>query len=333
MNLTVSGVEAAYFDLDVLFIQCGIDTAVAAHGEGLARMHPAVQRDGGLFARGNRVDGKARPGVDVAADENVGLGCLVGQTVRLGGSLFGGLQGADIQLAPVDSLSDGTDNRVNFQGLELPGSDWFAAALLIRFAEFHNFNFEPGDFALFAEDFDRRIQEAEPDTFVHSLLELFGISRHLCLAAAVNDNCLCSKTDRRTADVHGDVARADDRTALPDLRLLAEVHFTQEVHTAEYALQVFAGDTERRGLLRADGQVEALEALVAELLDGLILADLHAALKVDAHLLDDVDFGIQNILLQTEVGDAECQHTSGNRVPVKNGDVFIALLSKIVSAA
>lgn len=60
-----------------------------------------------LLARGNRVNGKPRPGADVAADENVRLGGLVGQRVGHSALAAAQLNGLAVeQIAPLDALAD-----------------------------------------------------------------------------------------------------------------------------------------------------------------------------------------------------------------------------------
>lgn len=55
---------------------------------------------------------------------------------------------------------------------------------------------------------------------------------------------------------------------------------------------------------RADCNVECLEAFLAQLLDGYVLADLNAAAELNAHLAQNVDLGLYDVLADTEGGDA-----------------------------
>ena len=136
----------------------------------------------------------------------------------------------------------------------------------------------------------------------------------------------------RAADVHRNVAGTDHRAPAADLRLFAEVDLTQEVHAAEYALQLLTGNAEGGRLLCADSKVEALVAFLTQLLNGDIPADLNAASELHTHLADDVDLGIEHVLLQTEVRNAECQHAAGHLIAVKHRD-GVALLCQIVGTA
>ena len=116
------------------------------------------------------------------------------------------------------------------------------------------------------------------------------------------------------------------------MRLVAEVHGAQEVHAAVDALELLARDTELGRLLRADGNVEALVALRAQLLDGDVLADFDAALELDAHLAQDVDLGVEHVFFQPEARDAEREHAAGHRVAVEHGH-GVALVGEVVGTA
>ncbi len=100
-------------------VEHGVDAAVAADGQALARPHLAVQRDGGLLARGDGVDGELGPGARVAAHEHVGFARLVRQAVGLRRAVaVEVLAQAHEQVAPQDGLSDGDEHAV---GLDRDG--------------------------------------------------------------------------------------------------------------------------------------------------------------------------------------------------------------------
>ena len=81
--------------------------AVAANRQACVGLHKAVDGNCPLLARGNRVNGKPRPGADVAADENVRLGGLVGQRVGHSALAAAQLNGLAVeQIAPLDALAD-----------------------------------------------------------------------------------------------------------------------------------------------------------------------------------------------------------------------------------
>ncbi len=73
--------------------------------------------------------------------------------------------------------------------------------------------------------------------------------------------------------------------------------------------------------------------MLAQLVDGDILADLYAALELYAHFLKHVDLSIYDLALKAEGRDSEGEHAAGNRVAVKNGDVCLAHLGQVRSTA
>ena len=113
---------------------------------------------------------------------------------------------------------------------------------------------------------------------------------------------------------------------------MAEIDLAQELDAAGNTGELLAGDAERAGLLRADGEIKALVALLAELRDGDIFSNLHAAPELHAHFAENVYLGVQNVLFQPEGRDAEREHAAGDRVFVEHGD-GVALVGKVVGAA
>ena len=85
------------------------------------------------------------------------------------------------------------------------------------------------------------------------------------------------------------------------------------------ALESAAGTCRTGASKRADGNIEATAALLAQLGDGNNLADFHAALEFHAHLPEDFDLGVHDLLSQTEARDAEHEHAAGNRIAVEHG--------------
>ena len=96
----------------------------------------------GLLALRDRVNGKLRAGVGVAADEDVLLRGLVGDGVGLDAALFVALQRAEVKTAELDALADGGEHRV-------------ALDELVTLAD------ERGDLAVLALDLDRLVLEEE----------------------------------------------------------------------------------------------------------------------------------------------------------------------------
>ena len=332
-GLARRGVKAVDRHDGLLLIELVELARVTRQRQALALMHVAVQGDGALAAGRDRVDGELRAGDHVAAGKDIGLRGLIRHTVGLDGAVAVEDHSLRRDAAKIDALADGADDGRDLDGLELAGADRLAAALRVGLAQLHDLDLEGLDLAVFADDLGRSAQEAELHALFHGFRDFLRVCRHLGLAAAVDDvSILRAKTDGRAADVHGDIAAADDGALFADARLLAEVDLAQEVHAAVHAGEVLAGHADGCALLRADGKIEALVALLAQLVDGEILADLDAALEVDAHLLEHLDLGVDDVLLEAEARDAEGQHAAGHLVFIKHGDVFVAHVRQIVGA-
>ena len=84
--------------------------------------------------------------------------------------------------------------------------------------------------------------------------------------------------------------------------------------------------------LAADGDIERLVALLLELRYSDILAYLNAALDFGAELLNNIDFGGDNILFELVARYTVGEHTAGNRVLFKDGGL-VAHLREIVGSA
>ena len=111
--------------------------------------------------------------------------------------------------------------------------------------------------------------------------------------------------------VNGHVAAADDHHIALHLLVLVLQSMVQELHSDGSPLGGIIGNAGTAAALAADGDVEGLIALLAQLGDGHILADFHAALDLHTQLPDDLDLGVDDVLLQLEGGDAVGQHTAG----------------------
>ena len=66
------------------------------------------------------------------------------------------------------------------------------------------------------------------------------------------------------------------------------------------------------------GDVERLEALLPELLDGHILANLHAAANLHPQFPEDLDFSVNHIFFQLVGGDAVGHHAAGPGILFKH---------------
>ena len=332
-RLTCGTVEAVDAKDQIVLVELVELAQVAADCQTLAVIDKAMQRLGTLAAGGNRVNGKFRSGVNVTADEDIFLRGLVGDGIGNSVALLACHKRTDIQRAPVDGLTDCGDDGVDFDGLKFPGADGLAAALFIRLAQFHELDLETANPAVRAKNLDRRVEEAELHALFPGFGNFFPVGRHLVLATAVDHIGLGAEADSRAADIHRDIAATDDGTLLSDFGFIAQINLTQEVHTAEHALQFFARNIQPGALLCADGHIEALVALGTELFDCDIPADFSVHLEVDTHLLQNFDFALQRCTVQTIAGYTHDEHAARLRIAVKDGDILITHTGQVVGTA
>ena len=106
----------------------------------------------------------------------------------------------------------------------------------------------------------------------------------------------------------------------------------EEVHGGQNALGVLAGDIGFPAALAADGEIKGLVALAPQVIQGHILADLHAAANLHAHLPQHIDFRLDDRPVQLVAGDAVGQHAAGLLVLFKDGGL-VAHLRQEESAA
>ena len=105
----------------------------------------------------------------------------------------------------------------------------------------------------------------------------------------------------------------------------------QEVDRHGHALGVLAGDAGQAAALAADGNVEGLEALLAQLVQRDVAADLDAVAELGTHLADDVDLGLDDVLLELVAGDTVGEHAAG-AVALLEHHGLVALLGQVKSA-
>ena len=120
--------------------------------------------------------------------------------------------------------------------------------------------------------------------------DVFGLQRQHCYR--------CRATAfGHTGSIDGHVAAANDYYVACDLHLAA-VGVVQEVDSGDGARECFTRDAGQFASLAADGHIETLVALFAELFYGDVLADLHARANLHTDLAHDVDFGLDDVLIQ-----------------------------------
>ena len=165
---------------------------------------------------------------------------------------------------------------------------------------------------------------------------------HLGLGTAVGQgNALGAQAQGGTGGVHSDVAAAEDNyvAAVANGRVVdREVIGMHKVGTGEvlvcavHAGQVLARNMQEARQASAHGQVQSVEALLVEELLGVEQAAGNGVvLKVDAQLLQAVDLALNDLLGQTELGDAVGKHAAAGEESLEHGDVE-ALASKLAGA-
>ena len=203
-------------------------SAVATHRKCLTRMHETVERNGRFFARRNGVDCKFGTGIAVTADKDIALVRLVCERIGESRAFCVSFQFSDVQIAPVDYLTDRADHAVEFDGLESAGADRLSASFFVRFPKFHDLYFHSADLAVVSQNFDGSAEEAEFYTLGLGFLDFITVGGHFLFSATIDDIGLVSaETYGRAAHVHRDVASADDGAATADFDLVAQIDFTK----------------------------------------------------------------------------------------------------------
>ena len=167
------------------------------------------------------------------------------------------------------------------------------------------------------------------------MLDLLLTGRQLGHAAAVDDvDILGTQTLGAAGSVHGDIAAADNGNglALHDGRagiLLVRLHQVdagQVLVGGVDAVQALAGDAHKAGQTGTGRDIDGLEAVVVhQLVDGQDFTDDHVRLDVHAQLLQALDLVLDDVLGQTELGDAVHQHAAGHMQGLVDGDLVAQL--------
>ena len=87
-------------------------------------------------------------------------------------------------------------------------------------------------------------------------------------------------------NVSSHIAAADDYDIAGEPHGIVLINAAQEVDSCDHALSGFAGHAGKSASLKADRDVESLEAAGAELVDRNVPSDIDAALYFDAHAPD-----------------------------------------------
>jgi hypothetical protein len=165
------------------------------------------------------------------------------------------------------------------------------------------------------------------------VVDFLDAGRQLGAGAAVDAHRLVGAQAAGGADgVHGDVAAADDRDALAaqDRRVRVGVVGAHQVDAGQVlvgrvdALEVLAGDVHEDRQAGADGHEDRVE-LLAQLGQGVGLADDRVRLDLDAVGDQAVDFLLDDVLGQAELGDAVDQDAAGGVEGLEDRDLVAAL--------
>ena len=167
------------------------------------------------------------------------------------------------------------------------------------------------------------------------MLDLLAAGRQLRLRAAVDDiHRFRAKTLCASCGVHRDVSAAHDGDTLcvqdgrlaPLLVRLHEVGAREVLIRGEHALCALSGNAHEPGKSRARAEEHCLEAvLLFEFLDREHSADDGVRLNLHAERLQPVHFAADDVLGQTEFGDAVDEDAARNVQCLKDGDVIPAL--------
>ena len=286
-------------------------------------MHEAVDGYGALASCRDGVDHELLTRAGIAAHEDVRLAGLEGDGVRLDGAVAVEFHlRAFEQRAPVGLLADAEQHVRAFRGLrdpviELRVESAFGVLDRQALAERDARRFAFG----VLEDLRLTPARVDADAFFLAFSAVVRSHGHLVVAfEAVQVDALGAGSQSRSGHVRRDVAAADDDGLSGEAYRLVLVDLPGEFDAGAHAFGVFPRNAHFAAALQAGRDIEGLEALVAQLLQGHVPADFHAAADLDAHLLDDADLAFDNFLLQAEVGDAVHHHAAGALFAIEDRD-------------
>ena len=274
------------------------------------------------------VDGEFRSCIHVSAHENIRLSGLIGQLIRHDGRAIEGHVLALQQIAPDASLAYRENHAVtiNPDGLIFViGRREAALCVLDRGTLLKD---DTGHPAVLGQNLLR--SPAVLNLYaVFICLAYFVIRcRHLCLRLQTKHmNLAGSASGADSGRVDGYVSAAYDHDS-SGVRGLAGVGLPQIINGCGGSFRVVSGHAGSAARAAADGDIEGLVALLTELFQGHIFADLHAGLNLHAHLAHHVDFRCDDVFFQFIGGDAVAEHTAGLLILLKYCGT-IALLRQI----
>ena len=288
---------------------------------------------GGLVTGGNGVDGKAGAGVDVAAHKDVWLGGLVGLGIGKGTLAAAELHlGASQQVAPHNGLANRHDDTVGIDTAQIVlvvlGRKTALVVKDTRAALEGNTAHTTG---LVQVILLGTPAAADVCAVLDGLATLFLAGGHLRLALqAEHLNVLGAQAAGVAGHVDGHVAAAHHDGAAGQRVDLAAVDLAQEVDGHGHVIGILARNTGKAAALAADGNIKGLKALLAQLVECHVATDLHAIAELGAHQANDLDLGLDNVLLQLKAGNTVGEHTARALVLLEH-DGLVALLGQVES--
>ena len=318
---------------NVVAVERGVAALIAADGERGARLHKAMDGHRGLVAGGDSVDGKAGAGVDVAAHKDVWLGGLVGLGIGKGTLAAAELHlGASQQVAPHNGLANRHDDTVGIDTAQIVlvvlGRK---TALVVKDTRAALEGDAAHTTGLVQVNFLGAPTAADVRAVLNGLATLLLAGGHLGLALqAEHLNVLRTQTAGVAGNVDGHVTAAHHNGTAGQGSDLAAVNLAKEVDGHGHVLGTLARNAGKAAALAANGNVEGLEALRAQLVERHVSTDFHAIAELGTHQANDLDLGLDNILLQLKAGNAVGEHAARALVLLEH-DGLVALLGKIES--
>ena len=139
---------------------------------------------------------------------------------------------------------------------------------------------------------------------------------------------LRAQTAGVAGNVDGHVAAAHHNGAAEQGIDLAAVNLAKEVDGHGHVLGILARNAGKAAALAANGNVEGLKALRAQLVERHVATDFHAIAELGTHQANNLDLGLDNILLQLKAGNAVGEHAARTLVLLEH-DGLVALLGQI----
>ena len=319
---------------NVVAVERGVAALVAADGERGARLHKAMDGHGSLVAGGNGIDGKAGAGVDVAAHKDVGFGGLVSLGIGQGALAAAELHlGASQQVAPHNGLANRHDDTVGIDTAQIVlvvlGRK---TALVVKDTRAALEGDTAHTTGLVQVNLLGTPAAADVGAVLNGLATLLLAGGHLGLALqAEHLNVLGTQTAGVARDVDSHVAAAHHDGAAGQRVDLATVDLAQKVDGHGHVLGILTRNTGEAAALAANGNVEGLKALCAQLVERHVATDFHAIAELGTHQANDLDLGLDNILLQLKAGNAVGEHAARALILLEH-DRFVALLGQVESA-